>query len=315
MNKETSSANIKYAVGVFMWRRDAHLTLILEAIKQYGPSKLYLFVDGARSEEDQVGINQVLNTCESVLQDVLFEVVYDIAPNHMGLNRRFRTGIHRLFSAEACAIVLEDDTIPALSFFEYCNYYLSACFDNNDIVAINGYFKMGTSFVKENNLKGPFTHYIFNPWGWASWGHKILPLYNPDIQSVNIWQSLRVFSLWWNLDVYRLRRKLLRNIELGILNTWDVQLQWSIFLARKKVLTTPINLVSNVGNDALATTFIAGSTDFNQPVGELSANFYLAKIRHLPSYDYILCRSKTNRVFIKKQVRKVVDNFFFEIKK
>lgn len=315
MNNRASTTNKSYAVGVFMWRRDAHLALILEAIKQYGPSKLYLFVDGARNENDQVDINRVLSTCKIALQNVPFEVIYDVAPNHIGLNKRFRTGIHHLFSAEPCAIVLEDDTIPALSFFEFCTYYLSACFDSKDIVAINGYFKMGTSFDKDHSLKGPFTHHIFNPWGWASWGHKILPLYNPDIQSVNVWQSFRVFSLWWNLDLYRLRRKLLHNIESGILNTWDVQLQWSIFLARKKVLTTPINLISNVGNDALASTFIAGSADFNQPVSELPSDFYSSEIRHLPSYDFILCRSKPNRVYIKKQIRKIADKLFFKINK
>lgn len=306
MNNRDSTTKMKYAVGIFMWRRDAHLPQILEVIKEYGPSKLFLFVDGARNEHDQVEINRVLTSCKTALKDVSFDVVYDVAPNHMGLNKRFRTGINCLFSSEPCAIVLEDDTIPALSFFEFCTYYLSACYDRKDIVAINGYFKMGTSFKTVNCLNGPFTHYIFNPWGWASWGHKILPLYNPDMQSVNLWQSLRVFSLWWNFDVYRLRRKLLRNIELRILNTWDVQLQWSIFLARKKVLTTPVNLISNVGNDALASTFIAGSNDFNQPVGKFPSEFYSIKIRHLPSYDHVLCRSKTNLVFLKKRFRNIV---------
>lgn len=310
MNNKASVTTISYAVGVFMWRRDAHLDLILEAIKQYGPSKLYLFVDGARNDDDQVDINRVLHTCEIALQNVSFDVVYDVAPAHMGLNKRFRTGIHRLFSMEPCAIVLEDDTIPASSFFDFCSYYLSTCFDSRDIVAINGYFKMGTTFADEYSLKGPFTHHIFNPWGWASWGHKILPLYNPDIKSVNVWQSFRVFALWWNIDVYRLRRKLLRNIELGILNTWDVQLQWSLFLARKKVITTPVNLISNVGNDSLASTFIAGSNDFNQPVAELSPDIYSAAIRYLPKYDHVLCRSKSNGVYIKKQIKKVLGKFF-----
>lgn len=315
MNNKATVKKISYAVGVFMWRRDAHLGLILEAIKHYGPSKLYLFVDGARNEDDQNDINRVLQTCENALKDAPFDVVYDIAPDHMGLNKRFRSGIHRLFSLEPCAIVLEDDTIPALSFFDFCSYYLSACFDSQDIVAINGYFKMGTSFTKDHRLTGPFTHHIFNPWGWASWAHKILPLYNPDIKTVSVWDSIRVFALWWNIDIYRLRRKLLRNIELGILNTWDVQLQWSLFLARKKVITAPFNLISNVGNDALASTFIAGSADFNQPIAELSPNVYTAEIRYLPEYDHVLCRSKSNQVYIKKQIRKLVNQLYLRINK
>jgi hypothetical protein len=308
MNNHLSLATNKYPVGIFMWRRDAYLKSIIESIKEYGPKKLYLFVDGPRNNNEQAEINKVVQTCKLALENVSFDVVFDLSSNHMGLNKRFRTGLHRLFSAEACAIVLEDDTLPSPSFFDFCSYYLDACYNRKDIVAINGYFKTGSSFIKDYDVQGAFTNHIFNPWGWASWSHKILPLYNPDLRSVNLWESLRVFALWWNLDIYRLRRKLLRNIEIGVLNTWDVQLQWSIFLAQKKVLTTPVNLISNVGNDNLATTYIAGSSDFNQATGDLLSTFFSIKIRHLPNYDKVLCRAKSNLVFIKKELRKCLSS-------
>jgi hypothetical protein len=309
MQLNMNKGSTKYAVGMFMWRRNEHLPAILNAIIKYQPVALYLYVDGPRNSADLESINQVLTTCHNVLNSVSFLVHYSTTDEHMGLNKRFRSGLEHLFSIEAAAIILEDDTIPSASFFEFCTFYLSHYYYHKEVVAINGYFKTGTSFSLANQFNGPFTHHIFNPWGWASWAHKFQPLYKPDLQKVTWWQGIWVFSLWWNFDLYRLRRKLLRDIEIGVLNTWDVQLQWSIFLAHKKVLTSHINLISNVGNDSLASTFIAGSTDFNQPFGDLLVDTLPKQLPHLPQYDHALSRSKTNRVFILKWLRKIKDSY------
>ena len=91
--------------------------------------------------------------------------------------------------------------------------------------------------------------------GWAGWANYQTLLLNPDLKNVNWWQGLWVFSLWWNLDLYRLRVKLLNDIKSGKLQTWDVQLQWSIFLAHKKVLTAPINLISGCFTNPNSSTF------------------------------------------------------------
>ena len=310
MNNITNSKSEKVAVGIFLWRRNAHLDVILREIINYGPSKLYVFIDGARNENDLVGINNVLNTCKTNLNHVEFEVAYDIAEKHFGLNKRFRTGIQELFSNEKCAIVLEDDTIPSPFFFEFCSYYLKKCYQDSDIVAINGFLKSDNSFVVNHDVKGAFTHHIFNPWGWASWSHKILPIYNPDIKKVNWLQSFCVFSLWWNFDLFRLRSRLLKDIEMGKLNTWDVQLQWSIFLHHKRVLTSPLNLISNVGNDNLASTSIASSKDFNRPLDNGALDIFRYDIKHLNEYDKVLSNSKSNYRFLIKKIYKLKQRFF-----
>lgn len=294
----------KYPVAIFLWRRRINLDVILGEIIKYGPSHLYIFVDGARNEEDRQDINLVVQICNSNLLGKNIEFTYDMAPTHFGLHHRYRTGINTLFSKEECAIILEDDTIPSPDFFDFCSFYLKELFHRKDIVAINGFLKTDDDFLTANNVKGAFTHHIFNPWGWASWSHKLLPLYNPDIKSVSWWQSLWVFILWRNIELFNLRCRLLREVESGKLITWDVQLQWSIFLKHKKVLTSPINLVSNVGNDEFASTFVAGSKDFNQPTEKNKLDFLNWPIRHIKEYDKVLSRSKSNyRYFIKKLIR------------
>ncbi len=310
MNSLSTDKSNNYPIGIFLWRRHAHLDTILQEIIKYGPSKLYLYIDGARNHDDEVGINNVLQTCRLNLNNVAFEVSYDIAKEHLGLNKRFRSGLNHLFTNELCAIVLEDDTIPSPFFFEFCSYYLKNCYHRTDIVAINGFFKSNNMFLSKHDIKGAFTHHIFNPWGWASWSHKILPLYNPDLKKVDWWQGLWVFSMWWNFDLYRLRLKLLNDVKSGKLQTWDVQLQWSIFLAHKKVLTTPINLISNVGNDTLASTFVASSKDFNQPLETANSLIFDNPIKHIIDYDKLLCHSKSNYRFIIKRITQLKDKLF-----
>lgn len=301
MNSNIKNASPKYPVAIFLWRRRVNLDVILGEIKKYDPPHLYIFVDGARNAEDKQEIDLVVQICNNKLLGTNIGITYDMAPVHFGLHKRYRTGINTLFNKAESAIILEDDTIPSPDFFEFCSYNLTECYHRKDIVAINGFLKTDDDFLKELNVKEAFTHHIFNPWGWASWSHKILPLYNPDIKKVSWWQSLWVFTLWWNFDLFYLRRRLLRDVESGKLITWDVQLQWSIFLKHKKVLTSPINLISNVGNDEFASTFVAGSKDFNQPTVKNKLDFLNSPIRHIKEYDMVLSRSKSNyRFFIKK---------------
>lgn len=300
MNNYSNQIVSRYPVALFLWRRSVNLDDIIGEIKKYGPSHLYIFVDGARNATDQNDIDCVLLRCSANLIDANFDVTYEKAEKHLGLHNRYRTGIDILFHKEPCAIILEDDTIPAPFFFDFCAYYLKEFYNREDIVAINGILKNEDNFISNNNVKGAFTHHIFNPWGWASWSHKILPLYNPDIKRVNGLQALWVFLLWWNFDLLKKRRRLLREVEIGKLNTWDVQLQWSIFLKHKKVLTSPINLITNVGNDQFASTFVAGSNDFNRPLEQDKPDVFRYPIRHIAAYDKVLSRAKSNyRFFIK----------------
>lgn len=294
----------KYAVGMFMWRREANIEAILKQVIAYGPTQLFLFFDGPRNPIEQQEIDQVKSVCMRLLHNVPFTVVVDALPIHGGLNKRFRTGLHRLFSEAPAAIVLEDDTVPDASFFDYCSFYLSQFFDREDIVAINGFYKKVASFEAKHKVQGPFTNYIFNPWGWASWSHKFQPLYNPDIKTISWWQAIRVFLLWRNFDIYKLRRRLLRDVETGKLHTWDVQLQWSLFLAEKKVLTPSVNLIQNVGNDALASTFVAGASDFEQKANHLDSTYFNIQVPHWPDYDLALCKSKRNLKFLRKIFKK-----------
>ena len=296
--------NHKYAVGMFMWRREAHIATILEVIKTYNPARLYLFFDGPRNPEDAQDIETVMQLCTTTLNNVSFEVVIDALQVHGGLNKRFRTGLARIFNEESAAIILEDDTVPDPTFFEYCSFYLTHFNHRNDIIALNGFYKNVPGFTHRFHPASPFTNYIFNPWGWASWSHKFIPLYNPDIKTISWWHAIRVFFLWKNFDIYRLRRRLLHDVETGKLQTWDVQLQWSIFLNRKKVLTPHVNLIQNVGNDALASTFVAGASDFNQKAGSISKDDMILSVPHIPDYDLALCKSKRNITFLKKLLKR-----------
>ncbi|MBU3676201.1 MAG: hypothetical protein FGM54_03340 [Chitinophagaceae bacterium] len=295
---------VKYAVGMFMWRRKANIEAILKQVIAYEPPCLFLFFDGPRNPEEQIEINRVKGICMQLLQQVTFKVEMDEFPSHGGLNKRFRTGLHRLFSEVPCAIILEDDTVPNPSFFEYCTFYLTHFYHRDDIVALNGFYKKVSMFEANHSPESPFTNYIFNPWGWASWAHKFTPLYNPDIKTISWWQAIRVFMLWKNFDIFQLRRRLLRDVENGKLHTWDVQLQWSLFLAGKKVLTPPVNLIQNVGNDHMASTFVAGASDFEQKANHLAFNQLKQTVPHRPDYDLALCKSKRNLKFIKKMLWK-----------
>ena len=162
-------------VAVFMFKRPNKTALIIDQIAKVKPSKIYLIADGPRNDDEKADVMTCRNEVERHINWDC-EVVKNYAENNRGVYQNIAGGAKWVFDREECAIFLEDDNFPAISFFQYCKEMLERYEDDTRILWICGTNYMGKSEF-EDGSDYCFTKLML-PCGWASWSKKFLKYYD-----------------------------------------------------------------------------------------------------------------------------------------
>jgi hypothetical protein len=98
---------------------------VLERIKLAGVKKLYLFSDGPRSSK--IEESETLKKVQSEILNAIdwdCEVKTKFEEENKGPRYAIGNGINWFFENEEQGIILEDDCIPEIDFFYYCQELL-----------------------------------------------------------------------------------------------------------------------------------------------------------------------------------------------
>ena len=157
-------ALVDVSVLILFFNRPAQLAQVFEQVRQARPARLYLYQDGPRDERDLPGVE----ACRRVVVDVDWEC--DVRRNYQTRNygcdpSEFMAQKWAFSLSDKC-IVLEDDDVPAVSFFRFCKELLDRYEHDTRISMIAG-------FNNEEVTPGISADYFFastfSIWGWASW--------------------------------------------------------------------------------------------------------------------------------------------------
>ena len=157
-------ANIDIAVLILFFNRPDHLQEVFNEVKKARPSKLLLYQDGPRGEQDIAGIE----ACRKVVEDIDWEC--EVHRNYLEVNQGcdpsgFRS--HQwAFSLAEKVIILEDDVVPSQSFFPFCKEMLDR-YENDERISMIAGFNVDE--VTPNCNDSYFFTSVFSIWGWASW--------------------------------------------------------------------------------------------------------------------------------------------------
>ena len=128
------------------------------------PARLYLYQDGPRGPHDMPGIE----ACRRVVDDVDWEC--DVHRNYQEKNYGCDPSEYMAqkwaFSLSDKCIVLEDDDVPAVSFFRFCKELLDRYEHDTRVSMIAGF---NTEEVTPGVSADYFFATTFSIWGWASW--------------------------------------------------------------------------------------------------------------------------------------------------
>lgn len=215
---------------------------VFERIREAKPDKLYIASDGARNNSpDDIEkisrvrtiINRIDWKCKS------YFLLHDI---NLGCKNAVSEAINWFFEHETEGIILEDDCLPDLSFFPYCEELLVRYRNDPQVFLISG-----ANFIPNYNLE---FSYAFSRlvliWGWATW-KRAWQHYNDDM---NEW---KMYAETDDLDYFgKQKDSVFRRIDEEYYynksaRSWGVQWRFQCLLRRGLSIVPKSNLVQNLG--------------------------------------------------------------------
>lgn len=226
--------------------------MVFEQIRKVKPKKLYLVSDGPREShpEDKEKIEAVHEYIEGNI-DWDCEVLKNYSDVNLGCGKRMPTGISWVFEHEERAVFLEDDCVPEISFFRYCEEMLEKYEDNEQILLISG-----NNPIAFKNWFGKFDYgfsKLPGTWGWASWRTKWLN-YDYDMKS---WPEKKSSFDWKRIYPTRARWTYLAEFDTVYkheYDAWDYQVTYMLAVNDGLVVAPGKNQVRNAGFSAEGST-------------------------------------------------------------
>lgn len=152
-------------VRVNVWIRPACQKAQFEVLRQARPSVMFLISDGGRNEKEWAAIREnraMFDTC--IDWECTVYKLYEEQNN--GLYAMGRKGSALIWSKVDRCIFLEDDYIPAVSYFRFCAELLEMYKDDERVEAICGMNHCGTWDCGQSDY---FFSEVGSIWGQAYW--------------------------------------------------------------------------------------------------------------------------------------------------
>ena len=148
-----------------LFNRPAETVRVFEAIRRQRPPLLLVAQDGPRP--DHRDDPPQIEACRRVLERVDWpcEVRWNCAESNLGCRHRMATAISWGFAQSERLIILEDDCLPADSFFPFCEQLLEHYADEPRVMLVSGNHFQPRPRGEGSYYFSKFAHI----WGWASW--------------------------------------------------------------------------------------------------------------------------------------------------
>lgn len=154
-------------VVLLVYNRPELTRRVLDVVEQARPGKLYVVCDGP-VPHDVDDKNRVSET-RALFADLAWkcEVVRIYSDHNLGLKKRIVSGLTEVFTTTDRAVILEDDCVPDLTFFDFCDELLTRYALSSDVGIISGASRLRGHAISSHS-------YDFSEdlriWGWATWG-------------------------------------------------------------------------------------------------------------------------------------------------
>lgn len=233
---------------------------VFEAIRAYQPARLYVAADGPRPEKG--GEWALCAETRSVLKGVDWDCKVEtlLRDQNLGCGTAVSEAIYWFFDQEEEGIILEDDCLPAPSFFSFCEEMLDRYRDQPEVGSVSG-----NNFLPRGlHMEQPygFSKYV-QIWGWATWRRFWK---NYDFKLVGDWEEwekiIRRVNPVQNQANYWLQ--IFKTLRAGLIDTWDYQVMFSSWRHEYVHIFPSRNLVANLGYGTDAT-----HTNFQSPLAHL----------------------------------------------
>lgn len=220
---------------------------VFEQIKKIKPAYLYVAADGPRKEN--LGEKEV---CDEVRKIVLSGIDWECEVKTLFHNENLGCGkapaeaISWFFNHVNEGIILEDDTLPTNSFFQFCEEMLIRFREVDQIMHVSGNNFQFSNIGSESYYLSKLPH----SWGWATW-KRAWEKYDFELRDFNEGQINNYFN---NPGIDEYWHHIFRSTKMNLYNhVWDYQWFFANFKNNGFSVIPQKNLVSNIGFGAQST--------------------------------------------------------------
>jgi hypothetical protein len=215
-------------------------------IRQAQPSALYVSIDAPRTDRgaaERALVDEVTEIATAVNWPCTLHTQF--SDHNRGPGGGPRWALDWFMSQVSEGIIVEDDCLPEVSFFEFCDELLERYRDEPRVGAI-----AGTAFAAQRHparASYRFSRYA-TMWGWATWRRawaEVDPLlgdWPTDRGSdwlLQVGDGHRDFADYWT-GVFDM-------VRADLPEYWDYQFQYALWKRGQLTIHPAVNLVSNIG--------------------------------------------------------------------
>lgn len=253
--EEYKGIHMNTPLVMIVFNRPDCTSKVFEVVRLCKPAHLYLIADGPR--RDRQGEVELCAEVRSIVENIDWpcKVHKNYSDENLGCKIRIFSGLDWVFGEVEEAIILEDDCLPDMSFFRFCEEMLEKYRTDERIGHISGdNFQFG-------KYKSPASYYFSHHthvWGWASWRRawkdydleiSRWPLIRDSSFLDNSFEDKRVVSYW---------RNRYDQVHNGDISTWDYQWNFCNLVNGRLCIMPNVNLITNIGFGESATHTKAG---------------------------------------------------------
>lgn len=285
MKKDKNMSKVEAPVLLITFNRPDNTIKVFEQIRKAKVPKLYIANDAPRenNKQDEEARLEIRKIIELIDWDCEVHTLFQ--EKNLGCGYGPATAISWAFENEDRLIILEDDCVPSLPFFDYCNELLEKYKNDTRIWLISGRsHHEGTKFFEKSD-------YIFSyhghTWGWATWKRtweKFDIKMNDFLQFLENGGTRNLVMPKVEVDLYnKWLLKAYNDIEYLETHAWDIQFVYAQFKNAGLSIVPSKNLIHNIG---YVGTHFSGMTSFN--LIKASENYEIKRhpVFVLPNFEY-----------------------------
>lgn len=284
----------KKPIAFFVYNRPELTLKTFSIIQQYRPEVLFIIADGAKYEPTSVeGIENLegtsppknLNDIENIhsVREICNAVDWPCAAQRLyrdknyGCRESIVQGLTWVFNQTEQCIILEDDCLPNITFFDFCAELLDRYHDNDKVFTIGGH---RPEPLNDSDTNAYYFSKYPSTWGWATW-KRAFEGFDPKLnnwseETHKSWLSDHlgnpVFAHYWSY--------MLNNAKKGA-NHWDYAWAYHCWQHDALSIRPSVNLIQNIGFGSNATH----TQDATHPFDQLKAGPIPFPLMHASNID------------------------------
>jgi hypothetical protein len=215
---------------------------VFEIIRQVKPLRFYIAADGPRNDEEIKICEETRSIIEKIDWDCEIKTLF--RRENLGCGKAVSSALTWFFDHEPEGIILEDDIIPHLDFFTYCEELLEKYRTTDQIYAISGHNHLYGETVNEDSY---YFSSICHIWGWASW-RRAWKAYDYSLETINKKEFFTVLRYYYDKSCYRnFWKQVFFQMKNHLIDTWDYQWGISVMYNKALCIIPNNNLTQNIG--------------------------------------------------------------------